>query len=132
MFVRPLVKEKGVVREARTGTGLLAMPLVTNVATDAAGTITAAAILGGIHTHSTHTASRTDTTDTAANIIAAMPDMDIGDTYMFKVASLAAFTIVVAGGTGVTASGNLTVAANGSKDFVLTRTGAATMSLLGL
>lgn len=132
MFVRPMVYEKGTARASRVGDGILANPSVTAIAADSNQTITAAAILGGVVTHATHTASRTDTTDTAANILAAMPDMDIGDSFVFKVASLAAFTIIVAGGSGVTASGNLTVAANGAKDFILTRTGAATMGLLGL
>jgi hypothetical protein len=127
-----MVQDNGVVRPARVGDGFVAAPRITTVATDAAGTITAAAILGGIHAHSTHTASRTDTTDTATAILAAMPSMDIGDTYMFKVVSLAAFTIVVAGGVGVTASGNLTVPASGAKDFILTKTAATTMSLVGL
>lgn len=132
MFVRPMVYEKGTARVSRVGDGILANPSVTAIAADSNQTITAAAILGGVVTHATHTASRTDTTDTAVNILAAMPDMDIGDTYVFKVASLAAFTIIVAGGSGVTASGNLTVAANGAKDFILTKTSVTTMTLLGL
>lgn len=132
MFVRPMVYEKGIARAARVGDGILANPQITAIAADSSQTLTAAAILGGVITHATHTASRTDTTDTAVNILAAMPDMDIGDTYVFKVASLAAFTIVVAGGSGVTASGNLTVAANGAKDFILTKTSATAMTLLGL
>lgn len=132
MFARALIKQNGSVREARVGDGILSMLRPTTNTTDAAATITAAAILGGLWVHSGHTASRTDTTDTAALILAAMPDMDIGDTVLFKVSSGAAFTIVVAGGVGVTASGNLTVLANGSKDFLLTKTSATTMTLLGL
>lgn len=132
MFVRPMVYEKGTARASRVGDGILANPSVTAISADSNQTITAAAILGGVVTHATHTVSRTDTTDTAVNILAAMPDMDIGDTYVFKVASLAAFTIIVAGGSGVTASGNLTVAANGAKDFILTKTSVTTMTLLGL
>jgi hypothetical protein len=132
MFVRPMVYEKGIARASRVGDGILANPQITAIAADSAQTLTAAGILGGIITHATHTASRTDTTDTAVNILAAMPDMDIGDTYMFTVASLAAFTIIVAGGVGVTASGNLTVLANGAKNFVLVKTSATTMNLIGL
>jgi hypothetical protein len=132
MFVRPMVYEKGTARASRVGDGILANPQITAIAADSNQTLTTAGILGGIITHATHTTSRTDTTDTAVNILAAMPDMDIGDSFMFKVASLAAFTIIVAGGAGVTASGNLTVAANSAKDFVLTKTAAATMNLVGL
>lgn len=132
MFVRPMVYEKGIARAARVGDGILANPSVTAISADSNQTLSVPGILGGVITHAAHTASRTDTTDTAVNILAAMPDMDIGDAFMFKVCSLAAFTIVVAGGSGVTASGNLTVPANGAKDFILTKTGAATMGLLGL
>jgi hypothetical protein len=132
MFVRPMVYENGIARASRVGDGLLANPQITAIAADSAQTLTAAGILGGIITHATHTASRTDTTDTAVNILAAMPAMDIGDAYMFTVASLAAFTIIVAGGVGVTASGNLTVLANGAKNFVLVKTSATTMNLIGL
>lgn len=132
MFLRPMVQDKGSVRTSRAGDGLLGNPLITTVSADSNQVISVPAILGGIHAHASHTASRTDTTATAAAIIAAMPSMDIGDSYMFKVTSQAAFTIVVAGGTDVTASGNLTVAASGARDFVLTKASATTMTLVGL
>lgn len=131
-FVRPLVTEKGSTRAACVGEGMLAHVRPASIAADAASTITAAMILGGVVIHSTHTAARIDTTDTAANILAAMPDMDTGDTFMLIVSSAAAFTITLAGGTGVTASGNLIVAANSSRMFVLTKTSATTMTLVGL
>ena len=132
MFVRPLVTQKGSTRAARTGDGLLANPAVYSIAADSAQTIPAAAILGGVVIHSTHTAARIDTTDTAVNILAAMPDMDIGDTFMFVVSAAAGFTITLAGGVGVTASGNLIVLALGAKHFILTKTSATTMTLVGL
>lgn len=132
MFNRVQVFEKGEQRPSRVGDGWMASPIASAIAADSNQTITAAMLLGGLVTHATHTASRTDTTDTAVNILAAMHDMDIGDTFVVAIASLAAFTIVVAGGAGVTASGNLTVAANSMKFFVLTKTSATTMGLLGL
>ena len=132
MFVRPMVQDNGTVRASRVGDGFLSNPLVTQLSADSAQTIPLAAILGGIWAHAGHTASRIDTTPTAAILLAAMPTMDIGDSYKFTVASMAAFTIVVAGGTNVTASGNLTVLANSAKDFILTKTSATAMTLIGL
>lgn len=132
MFTRAQVFEKGEQRPARVGDGWIANPSRYAIAADSNQTLSAAAIVGGLITHASHTASRTDTTDTAVNILAAMPDMDIGDTFVLAIASLAAFTIVVAGGAGVTASGNLTVAASSMKFFLLTKTSSTTMTLLGL
>lgn len=133
-YVTALVQDTtlGGARAQTTGDGWLASPVENTSAADAGATITAAAIAGGLWTHSGHTASRTDTTDTGTLIAAAFPNMDIGDNLVFMVASLAGFTIVVAGGVGVTASGNLTVPANGAKFMLLTKTGAATFNLKGL
>lgn len=132
MFVRPQVREKGLPRVARVGDGWLAMPKRTNQATDSNQVISVAAVLGGLYTRSGTNTNRTDTTDVATAILAAMPDMDIGDTFVFIVGNTTGNTLVVAGGTGVTASGNLSVLTLTTKFFVLTKTSATTMDLLGL
>lgn len=133
MFVRAKVAQDAMERPARCGDGWLGMIRRTDNSTDANSTITTAMILGGLYTRSGTNTSRTDTTDTAANILAAMPDMDIGDTYMFMVGNLTGTNpVVIAGGTGVTASGNLTVVALTTKWFMLTKTSATAMTLLGL
>lgn len=133
MFVRAKVVQDAMERRARCGDGWLGMIRRTDNSTDANSTITTAMILGGLYTRSGTNTSRTDTTDTAANILAAMPDMDIGDTYMFMVGNLTGTNpVVIAGGTGVTASGNLTVVALTTKWFMLTKTSATAMTLLGL
>lgn len=133
MFVRPKVVQGAMERSARCGDGWLGMIRRTDNSTDANSTITSAMILGGLYTRSGTNTSRTDTTDTAANILAAMPDMDIGDTYMFMVANLTGTNAVtIAGGTGVTASGNLSVLALTTKWFLLTKTSATAMTMVGL
>lgn len=132
MFIRPLVFENGIPRPSRAGDGFAANPLASSMAVDAASTITVEKLAGGLILRSGATAARTDTTDTAVNILAAFPGMDIGDSFIFKISVQVAFAITVAGGAGVTASGNLVIAANGVKDFVLTKTGAAAMTLVGL
>ncbi len=133
MFVRAKVIQGAMMRPARCGDGWLGMIRRTDNSTDANSTITTAMILGGLYSRSGTNTSRTDTTDTAANILAAMPDMDIGDTYMFMVANLTGTNAVtIAGGTGVTASGNLSVLALTTKWFMLTKTSATAMTMVGL
>lgn len=131
-YVTAMVQDTtlGTFRAASVGDGWIAAPAETVLA-DANSTITAAAIAGGLVTQ-VPTAARTDTTDTAANIAAAFPNMDIGDTFVFMICAKAAFALTIAGGTGVTASGNLTVPASTGKFFLLVKTGAATFNLIGL
>lgn len=129
MFNRPCVYDKGMERKARIGDGFLAMPMITTNATAGSLTITAAAIMGGVARFTGAANAVTYTTDTAANLVAAMPDMDIGDTYVFSIVNTAAQTATIAGGTGVTAvAGNLTLNAS-SGLFALVKTGAATFDL---
>lgn len=129
MFVRPYVTEKGMERKARVGEGFMAMPLITSNTSAGNQTITAAAIMGGVARFTGAAGAVTYTTDTAANLAAAMPGMDIGDSYVFSVVNTAAQTATIAGGTGVTAvAGNLTINAS-SGLFALIKTGAATFDL---
>jgi hypothetical protein len=130
-FVRPEVTDKGCERPARVGDGFIAMPARTVNSGAGAQTISLAQILGGVAVFTGAAGAVTYTTDTAANILAAMPAMDIGDTYMFVLSNTAAQTATIAGGTGVTASGNLTVNAT-AKMFLLEKTSATTMNLYGL
>lgn len=133
MFMTPLVTDSnGTTRQMATGDGWGSAPAQFPFTTDANNIITAAALAGGLITSSGKTANRTFTTDTAALIAAAFPNMDIGDCMIVMVASLDGFSAIVAGGTGVTASGNLTVPLNSAKMFLLIRTGAATFNLIGL
>lgn len=130
-FVRPSVFESGLPRKARGGDGWLAFPKKTNQATDSNRVISVAAILGGLYGRSGTNTNRTDTTATAVAILDAMPDMDIGGVYMFMVYNQTANTLVIAGGTDVTASGNLSVLTLTTKWFMLTKTSATTMTLEG-
>lgn len=132
MFVRPYVREDGCERPARVGDGFLANPLITTVATAGNLTIGVPAILGGIARFTGAAGGVTYTTPTAALLLAAMPEMDIGDTYVFMISNTAAQAATIAGGDGVTAvAGNLVVNAT-SKMFVLEKTSATTMNLYGL
>ena len=76
---------------------------------DAAATLTAAQMIdSGIFTI-TPTTARTLTTDTAANLVAAMTGYQIGTWFDIVIVCLAAFNVTLAGGTGVTIMGNAVV-----------------------
>lgn len=131
MNPRPIVQEGGLARKARDGDGLLAFLDPQSMAVDAASTITWANMAGGLVIRSGATANRIDTTDTAANILAGNPGMEIGEAFIVIFTNQVAFTITLAGGTSVTASGNLVIAANGWKMAMFTKTSATTMTMIG-
>jgi len=74
----------------------------TAISTVGAGTLTAAALVGGQILRTGSTANYTDTTDTAANIIAALPSATVGDSFFVRIKNATAFTETLAAGTGVT------------------------------
>lgn len=82
----------------------------SNVAlSDADATLTASQLVdSGIFTI-TPTAARTLTTDTAANIIAALPGYQVGTWFDFTIICQAAFDVTLAAGTGVTIVGSAVV-----------------------
>lgn len=111
----------------------------TTEATTGDVTLTAAKLIGGLILRDPNGAARTDTTDTAALILAAIPGAIVGSAFEFTIRNTAdgAETITVAGGTGVTTSGTMTIAQNNSKRFLLVLTNvtaaseAATLYSLG-
>lgn len=96
--------------------------------TDAAATLTAAQLIdNGIFTI-TPTQARALTTDTAANIIAKLPNVEIGTTFEFTVVCLAAFAVTLTAGDGVTVVGSA-VANNSSATFVAVIDSATTVKI---
>lgn len=102
----------------------------------ALNTVGAATITGqGIATQitargGTQTAIFTDTTDTAANIIAAQPNVHVGSSWEWTYVNDTVFPATIGLSTGVTATGSLTVACNAWSRYLVTVTGAATVTLL--
>lgn len=131
-FVRAIADAAGLQQKARPGFGWLAHLNPSSDATDAAATISAAELAGGLYIRSGITAGRIDTSDTAVNIIAANPEMNIGDSFVLCVSNQSGFTLTLAGGVGVTASGNLLVLTLTSKFVVFTMTSATTMTMVAL
>jgi hypothetical protein len=76
---------------------------------DAAAVLTAAQIVSsGVFTI-TPSVGRTLTTDTAAAIIAALPQYQVGTFFEFTIVNLAAQIVTLAGGASVTLSGVATI-----------------------
>jgi len=132
-FNRPIVSPTGKLPQPmRSGAGMLANFAVYENAADAILTLTAAIIAGGkISQTTTLTADRIFTTDTAVNLAAANPGMEIGDAYSFVISSaqVGAFDIIVAGGVGVTLQGAGNVGLQCSRTFTLVKTAAAAFDL---
>jgi hypothetical protein len=127
MFVRPEVQEKGMMRKARVGDGFMAAPLINTVATAGNLTLTVAAVLAGVAQFTGAAGAVAYTLPLATDLIAAMPDMDIGDSYVFVIQNTAAQAATVTTNTGITLTGNVVINA-ASKFVVLTKTAATTMN----
>ncbi len=110
-----------------------AIEVVTTLSTVGAGTVTAAGIAGAItsRTGSQSGTPFTDTTDTAANIIAAMPNAHIGQSFEYTYQNTTNAVATLTGGVGVTVSGITSVLAGASARFLVTYTAAATINMVG-
>lgn len=109
-------------------------PIITALATNGAGTITAAMINGGIVNRTTVAAAFTDTTDTAAAIIANNPALvgKIGESFTFIYANNSTGVATLTGGTGVTVSGITTCPPGVAAEYLITYTATATITMVGL
>jgi hypothetical protein len=115
------------VRPARQGDGWLAHISPVAVATDANVTMTIAQLSGGLVQYTGFTAGRNITTPTAALILAAHPDMDIGDSFTLAVSVVPAFAGTYVAGTGVTLAGRATTPASSYSLIVITKLSATTV-----
>ena len=104
----------------------------TNLNTVGNGTLTAAALTGRLVTRGgAQTVAFTDTTDTAANIIAALPaGTQIGDSFTVWVVNTSSWAETISAGVGVTVSGLAgPIPANATGLFVATYTAAGAVTL---
>lgn len=111
-------------------------PASTALSTVGAGTILAAAFVGGLvqRTGSQSGTAFTDTTDTAANIIAACANLvnKIGTSMFVDYSNTTNAAATLTGGTGVTVSGVSVIPPNTISRFLLTYAAAATMTMVGI
>lgn len=117
---------------ANQGMGEVSNIRVQAIATDANLTLGISDIAGGAVMFTGFTAGRTVTTPTAALILAAAPDMDIGDSFSFTLSVIPAFAGTLAAGTGVTLAGRTAVPASGNVYVVVTKTSATTVTWTSL
>jgi hypothetical protein len=96
----------------------------------------AAQILGGLILRDPNGGARSDTLPTAAAIVAAIPNCQVGTAFEFTVRNTAdaAETITVSTASGLTLSGTMTIAQNNSKRFlaVVTNVGTPAVTVYSL
>lgn len=102
----------------------------TAISTVGDGTLTAAGIIGGVITRSGSIAAYTDTTATAAQIVAAIGAPFVGQSFFLELINTTAFTETVAAGSGVTLSGSMIVAGNSTATFLVTLTSLSAVTIL--
>lgn len=131
MFVRNIVRQSGTHREARTGDGLCAHIKPVVVATAGALTIGVDAIQNGAAVFTGAAGAVAYTFPIATLLIAALPDMDIGDTYSFIVSNTAAQVATLTTAAGITLTGNVTINAD-ARICVLEKLSATTVGIRAL
>lgn len=111
-------------------------PAAVSISTVGAGTLTAASFFSGLISRGGAQSSTafTDTTDTAANIIAACANLvnKVGAAMFVDYSNTTNATATITGGTGVTVSGVTTVPPNTIGRFLVTYTAAATLTMVGV
>lgn len=129
-FKRAILQDSGLMRNSRAGDGWVVggVDLIL-VTADANDTVTATKIAAGAIQYTGFTAGRNLTIDTAANLAAAFPEMDIGDILVFKVSVVPAFAGTWVAAAGVTLAGRATCPASSPQEVYLKKTGAATFTL---
>jgi hypothetical protein len=97
-------------------------------------TLTPAMVSGGAETVHTSAGGTTPslTLPLAADLIAANPGLQVGDSYVLKVLNTNSGTATIVTNTGWTTSGTLTIATGVSRSFLVKRTGTATLSITNI
>lgn len=101
----------------------------TNITTAGAGTLTAAAIVGGLITRTGPLADFNDTTDTAVAIVAAIPGAVVGESFELTIKNGTAFAETLLAGAGVTLPTSIVVPANSSGTYLVTLTSLTAVTL---
>ena len=129
---RGFVRKGGLQMPAGAGDTTFDNHKPVSITTVGAGTITAAAVASGCVLRTGPTGAVADTFDTAANVAAALPDMEIGDSFLIHYSNQVGFIITITGVSGITVSGTPAIAANTMKQILFTKTGAATFTAVCL
>jgi hypothetical protein len=127
-FTRACLYDQGLERLARAGDYQMLNPVITTNAAAGNQSITLAMISGGVGVFTGAAGAVQYTIPMAADIIAAYPQMDIGDSIMFNITNTAAQAATLnTAATGVTYAGFTTANAQ-TRTGIITKTGAATVT----
>lgn len=108
--------------------------VVTSIATVGAGTLTAAALVGGILTRdgAQSATAFTDTTATAAQIVAAISNAQVGQSVRCTIKNNTDGAMTITAGSGVTLTGQAVIAANSWCEFVIVLTSLTAVAMTGV
>lgn len=132
-----LVDPRDVLYLLAQGFTLNNFPVAQRIATADNGTtqtLTAAMVSGAgnvVHVSSGGTTPSL-TLPLAASVIAALPGMAVGDTYVLRVINSNSGTATIVTNTGWTTSGTLTLATNTWRDFLIRKTAADALSITSI
>ncbi len=118
-----------------SGDGIISsMTTVTTINNNSNTIINAAALVGKLILRDPSGASRTDTTDSAQNIIAAIIEPSIGNSWDFKIKNIADANeiIILSPGAGVTISGSTIIQQNKTNLFTVVITGSESITIYSL
>lgn len=102
----------------------------TNITTVGNGTLTGAALTGGYISRSGPVAAFTDTTDTAALIVAAIGAPFVGQSWYVHIKNTTAFAETIAAGTGVTLPTNVIIPPNSVGVYLFTLTSLTAITVV--
>ena len=125
-FAQIAVGSTALIASAAGGSG--SPDVVTPITTVGAGTLTAASLVGGVIARTGPTGAFSDTTDTAANIIAAVKNPNVGQSFEVTIKNGTAFAETLVAGTGVTLPATVVIPANAAATYLVTITSATAVT----
>ena len=129
--VRPLVQDSGGLgKNLRGGDAVINCAQPQVVATDGNISLTVTDVLRGVISFSGFTAGRNLTVPTAALLLAAAPNLEVGESLVLEVGISVAYAGTLVTATGITLKGAATIPASGKGKLYFTKTSATTMDCL--
>lgn len=104
--------------------------IVTPITTVGNGTLTAAGLVGGEIVRTGPVANFSDATDSAVNIIAALPGTVVGSSFSILIKNATAFTQTITAGVGVTLPSTVITPAFSVNNYIGTVASATTITLV--
>lgn len=104
----------------------------TAISTAGAGTLTAAALVGGVITRTGPSGAFSDATDTAVAIVAALTAYVAGESQYVQIRNTTAFAQTITAGSGVTLTGSAVVPANSVGVYLMTIVSPTAVTLLNI